>query len=181
MGGTALLVRPKPGHEVETTRTVRALLLSIDPSISFVNTSSMQDDIDPQVRPWRLGAAVFTLMGVLALVVAAVGLYSVMSYLVAQRTREIGVRLALGAQARSIVLLVLRNSVSMAAVGVAIGLVIVLWAGRFIAPLLFDTSPRDAVVLLGGAATLLAVSVLASAVPALRAKRVNPIEALRSD
>jgi predicted permease len=181
MGGTALLVRPTPGHEAEANRDVRALLLSIDPSISFVRASTMQDAIDPQVRPWKLGAAVFTLMGVLALVVAAVGLYSVMSYLVAQRTREIGVRMALGAQARSIVLLVLRNSVSMAAVGVAIGLVIVLWAGRFIAPLLFDTSPRDTVVLLGGAATLLAVSVLASAVPALRAKRVNPIEALRSD
>jgi putative ABC transport system permease protein len=162
-------------------RGVRALLLSIDPSISFVSAASMQDAIDPQVRPWRLGAAVFTMMGVLALVVAAVGLYSVMSYLVAQRTREIGVRMALGAQARSIVLMVLRNSVSMAAAGVAIGLVIALWAGRFIAPLLFDTSPRDAGVLLGGAATLLAVSVLASAIPALRAKRVNPIEALRSD
>ncbi|HEY2164664.1 MAG TPA: ABC transporter permease [Gemmatimonadaceae bacterium] len=181
MGGTTLLVRPKPGREADVTRSMRALLLSIDPTISFVSTGWMQDDIDPQVRPWRLGAAVFTLMGVLALVVAAVGLYSVMSYLVAQRTREIGVRMALGAQGGSIVLLVLRNSVSMAAVGVAIGLVIVLWAGRFIAPLLFDTSPRDAGVLLGGAATLLAVSVLASAVPALRAKRVNPIEALRSD
>jgi hypothetical protein len=181
MGGTTLLVRPKPGREADVTRSTRALLLSVDPTISFVSTGWMQDDIDPQVRPWRLGAAVFTLMGVLALVVAAVGLYSVMSYLVAQRTREIGVRMALGAQAGSIVLLVLRNSVSMAAVGVAIGLVIVLWAGRFIAPLLFDTSPRDAGVLLGGAATLLAVSILASAVPALRAKRVNPIEALRSD
>ncbi len=181
IGGTALLVRPVPGREAEATRAVRALLLSIDPSISFVGIGSMQDAIDPQVRPWRLGAAVFTLMGVLALVVAAVGLYSVMSYLVAQRTREIGVRMALGAQARSIVLLVLRNSVSMALLGVAIGLVIVLWAGRFIAPLLFETSPRDVGVLLGGAGTLLAVSVLASAVPALRAKRVNPIEALRSD
>ena len=181
MGGTVLLVRPKPGREVEATRMVRSLVLSIDPSISFVNTSTMQESIDPQVRPWRLGAAVFTLMGVLALIVAAVGLYSVMSYLVAQRTREIGVRLALGAQASSIVLLVLRNSVSMAAAGVAIGLAIALWAGRFIAPLLFDPSPRDAGVMLGGAATLLAVSVLASAVPALRAKRVNPIEALRSD
>ena len=69
----------------------------------------------------------------------------------------------------------------MALLGVAIGLVIVLWAGRFIAPLLFETSPRDVGVLLGGAGTLLAVSILASAVPALRAKRVNPIEALRSD
>ena len=181
IGGTALLVRPMPGREADANRAVRALLLSIDPSISFVRASTMQDAIDPQVRPWKLGAAVFTLMGVLALVVAAVGLYSVMSYLVAQRTREIGVRMALGAQARSIVLLVLRNSVSMATVGVAIGLVIVLWAGRFIAPLLFETSPRDAGVLLGGAAMLLAVSVLASAIPALRAKRVNPIEALRSD
>ncbi len=181
MGGTALLVRPAPGHDADVTRAVRALMLSIDPTITFVRTTSMQDAIDPQVRPWRLGAAVFALMGVLALVVAAVGLYSVMSYLVAQRTREIGVRMALGAQERSIVLLVLRSSVSMAAAGVAIGLVIALWAGRFVAPLLFDTSPRDAGILLGGATTLLAVSVLASAVPALRAKRVNPIEALRSD
>ena len=120
-------------------------------------------------------------MGVLALVVAAVGLYSVMSYLVAQRTREIGVRMALGAQGTSIVLLILRNSVSMAAAGVAIGLAIALWAGRFVAPLLFDTSPRDAGVMLGGAGTLLVVSVLASAVPALRAKRVNPIDALRAE
>jgi len=181
MGGTALLVRPTPGRESDVTRTVRALFLSIDPSISFVNATTMQSAIDPQMRPWKLGAAVFAMMGVLALIVAAVGLYSVMSYLVAQRTREIGVRLALGAQGRSIVLLVLRNSVGMAAAGVAIGLVIALWAGRFIAPLLFDTSPRDAGVLVGGATTLLAVSVLASAIPALRAKRVNPIEALRSD
>jgi predicted permease len=181
MGGTTLLVRPAPGREADVSRTVRALLLSIDPSISFVRAASLQDTIDPQVRPWRLGAAVFTLMGVLALVVAAVGLYSVMSYLVAQRTREIGVRLALGAQGRSIVLLVLRNSVSMTATGVVIGLAISVWAGRFVGPLLFETSPRDGGVLLAGAATLLAVSVLASAIPALRAKGVNPIEALRAD
>ena len=181
MGGTALLVRAVAGREADVSRAVRALLLSIDPSISFVRAASLQDAIDPQVRPWRLGAAVFTLMGVLALIVAAVGLYSVMSCLVAQRTREIGVRMALGAQARSIVFLVLRNSVGMAATGVAIGLAIALWAGRFIAPLLFDTSPRDGGVLFAGAATLLVVSVLASAIPALRAKRVNPIEALRAD
>jgi predicted permease len=181
MGGTTLLVRPALGHEADVRREVRALLLSIDPSISFVRAASLQDAIDPQVRPWRLGAAVFTLMGVLALVVAAVGLYSVMSYLVAQRTREIGVRMALGAHARSILLLVLRESVSMAAMGVVLGLVIALWAGRFVAPLLFETSPRDGGVLLVSAAMLLAVSVLASTIPALRAKRVNPIEALRSD
>ena len=65
MGGTALLVRPVPGREADATRSVRALFLSIDPSISFVNAVSMQNAIDPQVRPWKLGAAVFTLMGVL--------------------------------------------------------------------------------------------------------------------
>jgi len=181
MGGTTLLVRPTPGREADVTRAVRNLFLSIDPSISFVSTTSMQKTIDPQIRPWRLGAAVFALMGVLALVVAAVGLYSVMSYLVAQRTREIGVRMALGAQARSIVFMIVRSSVMMAATGVVIGLVIALWAGRFVAPLLYETSPHDAGVMVGGAATLLVVSVLASAIPAMRAKRVSPIEALRAD
>lgn len=181
MAGTALLVRPTPGRDADVTRTVRSLFLSVDPSASFVSTATMQSAIDPQVRPWKLGATVFAMMGLLALIVAAVGLYSVMSYLVAQRTREIGVRLALGAQGSSIVLLIVRSSVGMAAAGVAIGLVIALWAGRFVAPLLFGTSPNDAPVLLGGVATLLVVSILASVLPAMRAKRVNPIEALRSD
>jgi ABC-type antimicrobial peptide transport system permease subunit len=181
MGGTTLLVRPMPGRDADVRRAVRSLLLSIDPSISYVRTAPMQDAIDPQIRPWRLGATVFTLMGVLALLVAAVGLYSVMSYLVAQRTREIGVRLALGAQARSIVMLVLRSGVTTAAAGIAIGLIIALWAAHFIEPLLFDTSARDPGVLVAGAVSLLFVSVLASVIPALRAKRVNPIEALRAD
>jgi len=118
---------------------------------------------------------------VLALVVAAVGVYSVMSYLVAQRTHEIGVRIALGARSSHIVSLVLKGSVAMAVGGLAIGMIVALLAGRFIEPLLFETSARDPLVLGGVAATLLAVAVLASAVPALRAKRVDPIEALRAD
>jgi hypothetical protein len=180
-GGTTLLVRPVPGAETEVNRAVHNMLLSIDPSISFVSSSSMQEAIDPQVRPWKLGAAVFTLMGVLALVVAAVGLYSVMSYFVAQRTREIGVRVALGAQASSIVGLVMRSSLALAAAGVAIGMAITLWAGRWIAPLLFDTSARDPGVMIGVASTMIGVAVAASIIPAVRAKRVDPMEALRSE
>jgi predicted permease len=180
-GGTSLLVRPRHGAEKQVAAAMRRLLVDIDPSISFVQGTMLQESIDPQVRPWRLGAAMFTLLGVLALVVAAVGVYSVMSYLVAQRSREIGVRIALGAQSSNIVSLVLRGSVSMAAGGLAIGLVVALLAGRLIEPLLFETSARDPLVLVGVAATLLLVAALASAVPALRAKRVDPIEALRGD
>ena len=126
-------------------RKVRKLLQQLDPTIAYVDATTLQDDIDPQVRPWRLGASVFGLMGVLALLVAAVGLYSVMSYLVAQRTHELGVRIALGASGGNIVSLVLRSSVGMALLGIAIGLGLALAAGRFIEPLLFNTSARDAV------------------------------------
>jgi ABC-type antimicrobial peptide transport system permease subunit len=124
---------------------------------------------------------VFGLMGVLALAVAAMGLYSVMSYLVAQRTHEMGVRIALGAGDRDILALILRSSLGMAAFGVVFGLGLALASGRFVAPLLFETSPRDPGVFGGVALAMLAVALLASLVPALRARRVNPMEALRAE
>jgi ABC-type antimicrobial peptide transport system permease subunit len=124
---------------------------------------------------------VFGLMGALALVVAALGLYSVMSYLVAQRTHEIGVRIALGACGGDILTLVLRSSMGMAALGVVLGLGLALASGRFVAPLLFETSSRDPGVFGGVALAMLAVALLASLVPALRARSVNPMEALRSE
>ncbi|MGH7655559.1 MAG: FtsX-like permease family protein, partial [Gemmatimonadaceae bacterium] len=131
--------------------------------------------------PWRLGASMFGMMGLLALLVAALGLYSVMSYLVAQRTHELGVRIALGASEANIVSIVFRSSVGMATLGIAIGLALSLVAGRFIEPLLFHTSARDAGVYSGVAFTLLAVAVLASVIPALRAKGTDPMEALRTE
>jgi predicted permease len=181
IGGTSLLVRPRLGEEEETIAALRALILDADPSISFVNMRMLQEEVDPQVRPWRLGATIFVLMGILAAIVAAAGLYSVMSYFVAQRTQEIGVRIALGARPARIVGLIVRGSVSMALAGVAVGIVVVLAAGRFVEPLLFETSPRDPLVLGGVAAMLIGVALLASAVPAMRAKRVNPIDALRAE
>jgi predicted permease len=180
-GGTSLLVRPRPGTEAETIGAMRQLLMEIDPTISFVSGGLLQNFVDFQVRPWKLGAAMFSLLGLLALLVAAVGLYSVMSYLVAQRTQEMGVRIALGASAGSIVMLVLRTSGGMALAGIGIGLVTALATGQFIQPLLFETSSRDPVVLGGVAAMLFAIAVLASVVPALRAKRVDPMEALRAE
>ena len=180
-GGSKLVVRPRQGHEAQVTNQLREMILATDPNITFVRTTLLQDEVDPQIRPWRLGAAVFTMLGALAVLVAAVGLYSVMSYLVAQRNRELAVRIAMGARTESIVALILRGGVAMVTVGVLIGLTVSLWASRFLAPLLFDTSPRDPAVLGAVALVLIVVGIMASVVPAARASRVNPAEALRSE
>lgn len=181
IGGTNLLVRPRPGRASDVMGAMRELLLELDPTISYVHAGLLQDRVDPQMRPWRLGATMFTLMGALALVVAAIGLYSVMSYFVTQRAQEFGVRMALGAQSSGILLLVLRGSVLLGLIGVAIGSAIAISVGGLIEPLLYDTSARDPLVLGGVSVTLLLVAVLASLVPALRAKRVNPMDALRAE
>jgi predicted permease len=180
IGGTSLLIRPRT-DPAKMIGSVRRALQELDPSITYVFAQTLQESVDPQIRPWRLGASVFGLMGVLALVVAAVGLYSVLSYLVAQRTHEIGVRIALGARGGDILSLVLRSSFGMTVLGVAIGLGLSLAAGRFIEPLLFETSARDPGVVSGVALSMLTVALVASLVPALRARRVNPMEALRTD
>jgi predicted permease len=175
-----LLARPR-GEPSAQEATLRDLMAKLDPTISYVSVRVMQELVDPQIRPWKLGATVFSLMGLLALVIAGLGLYSVLSYLVAQRTHELGVRLALGASGQRIIGMILRSSLGMAGLGVVIGLGLALWAGRFVQPLLFETSPRDPLVIGGVAVGLLAIAVLASMVPALRARRVNPMEALRAD
>jgi putative ABC transport system permease protein len=119
--------------------------------------------------------------GALALLVAAIGLYSVIAYLVTQRTRELGVRIALGAQVGDIVRLIVRYGVGLAMVGVVIGALLSINAGRWIEPLLFETSPRDPGVYLLVSTVLVVVALVASVVPAWRAARVNPLEALRTE
>ena len=141
----------------------------------------MQDALDPQIRPWRLGATMFGLFGGLALIVAAIGLYSVISYLVAQRRHELGVRVALGAQVKDVAALVIRYGVGLAAIGIAVGSVLALNGARWIEPVLFETSPRDPKVFAIVVVVLLIVAFMASLVPAWRASRVDPIDALRSD
>jgi putative ABC transport system permease protein len=178
IGGTQLLVRPRGGARAVLS-AVRQELVALDPTITFVNAAILQDRVDPQVRPWRLGATMFTLMGLLSLIVAAVGLYSVMAYFVTHRAHEIGVRMALGARPADVARLVVRGGLGLAAGGTIVGLGLALLSARFVEPLLFHTSPRDPGVFAGAAATLMTMAVLATVMPAARAGRVNPVEAMR--
>ena len=123
----------------------------------------------------------FVAFGALALVLAAVGLYSVIAYNVQQRTHEMGVRIALGAQSRDVAGLVLREGLGVAGLGIGIGVALALWATRWVKPLLYDVSPTNPAIYALVALTLLGVAALASWVPARRATKVDPNVALRSD
>ena len=147
----------------------------------YARVRAYQDLLDPQMRPWRLGATLFVAFGLLAVCITAVGLFGVISYLVSQRTREIGLRLALGGTGSSIGLSVVGRALRMVAVGVAIGMGVALAAGPAARDLLFQTSPADVGVLLVAAATFVVVTIAASALPAWRAARVSPMTALRND
>ncbi len=180
-GGTVLVARSGPDATGATVPAIARAIEDTDASVTRAVAQPMRASIDPLLRPWRLGATIFGLGGVLALVVAALGLYSVMSYTVAQRTHEVGVRLALGATPGDIVGLIMRKSLTMALLGMAGGILVALYAGRFVRGLLFDTSPRDPAVLATTAIVLVLAAVAATLRPAMRARRVDPMRALKTD
>ena len=131
--------------------------------------------------PARLAGTLLGAFGVLALLLAAVGIYGVMAYSVAQRTREIGVRMALGAGARELLALIVREGARLTAVGLAIGIIAALGLTRFISSLLYGIRPVDVVSFAGAALILTASAVLACYIPARRAIRVDPVVALRHE
>jgi ABC-type antimicrobial peptide transport system permease subunit len=151
------------------------------PGASYVTISPFRDILGRQMQAWELGTRMFLTFGLLALVLAAVGLFSVISYTVEQRTHELGVRVALGAQTTDVVRLVVREGLRLGASGALIGGAAALAAGRWIAPLLFDESPRDPAVFGSVFAVLISATLVACLIPALRATRVDPNRALRSD
>jgi hypothetical protein len=151
------------------------------PGVRYAIARPLQDLIDPQLRSWRLGAAMLSAFGLLALIVAGVGLYSLLSFNVSQRSHEIGVRTALGASRGRILTLVLRQAVLLSAIGIVLGLVAALAAGGAVRPLLYQVSPQDPAVFGAVIVGLLAVAILAGSIPAWRASRVEPSRALRVD
>jgi len=177
--GASLLVRPR-GNPAAAVAALRQLAAAT-PGLAIVDVTPIITYVDAEVRPWRLGAMMFGVFGLLALVVAAVGLYSVIAYLVADRTRELGVRIALGATSSRIMWQILDDGLRMTAAGVVVGVVAVFATGRFIEPMLFDVSSRGPGLLGVVSGVLIAVAIIAAFLPAWRATRIDPIRALRAD
>ena len=147
----------------------------------YARVSPYEDLLDPQIRPWRLGASLFSALGGLALAIAAVGLFAVVSYLVTQRLREIGIRLALGGTSGSIARLVVGGATRLVAVGAAIGAIAAFALAPLMQSMLFETSAYDFGVIAVVAAVLSVVAMAASAIPAWRASRVSPSRTLQAE
>jgi putative ABC transport system permease protein len=178
--GGGLFVRVN-GVAARSVETVRRELQKEMPGSSYVTVRPFAEIFAPNVKSWRLGATMFVVFGGLALVLAAIGLYSVIAYAVVQRTHELGVRMALGAQVRDVVQMVLGEGLKLTVLGVVIGGAVALYAGRWVKPLLFNVQPTDPLVFGAVIAVLLLAATLASLIPAIRAARVDPNVALRSD
>jgi ABC-type antimicrobial peptide transport system permease subunit len=176
----SLFVRVR-GNPAVAIDGLRRSLQPMMPGAGYLTVKPLDAVVAPSMRSWRLGATMFATFGGLALLLAALGLYGVIAHSVAQRMHEMGVRVALGARTRDVASLVVGESLRIVAVGVVLGVIAALVAGRWISPLLFEVSPRDPIVLGAVVATLLGVSLLASWIPAVRAARVDPGEALRAD
>jgi predicted permease len=160
---------------------LRRELQSLDARVAFATVRPMTLLIAPQLVPWRIGTFIFTLFGVIGALLAAVGLYGVVSFVVAQRTREFGVRIALGAQTGDVFRLVLRHGARLVGAGLIAGAIVAGVSTRLFTTLMYGVSPLDPVVYVGTAALLALIAFAASYVPALRATRVDPIEALRTE
>jgi ABC-type antimicrobial peptide transport system permease subunit len=176
----AMLVRTS-GDAEQFAGAVRESLQGLGPGMPFLDVRSLQSALEPEVRPWRLGATVFTLYGIFAVGLAALGLYSATAYAVTMRTREIGVRIAIGARSRDVAGLVLGEGLRVGAVGLALGLGVAALGSGSLATLLYETGPRDATVLAGVGLILLTAVVAASLIPARRATLVDPVAALRAE
>jgi predicted permease len=175
-----LVVRPS-GDARAIIEPVRRAIQSATPELPYASVERIADlpDVRSQLRQWQLGTTLFAAFGALALVLASVGLFGLISYNVASRTHEIGVRVALGGGPSSVAWLVVRQALAIAATGVTAGLVTAFAGNRLIASLLYGVSPYDPTVLGVVSLTMVIVSVLASVAPALQALTVDPLTALR--
>jgi predicted permease len=160
---------------------LRREMSAIDPNSAGLTAMALSDYISAAWFGPRLASLFLGVLGVIAMLLAGVGLYGVMAYSVSQRTREIGIRMALGARHEGVLRMVMGQGLLLALLGIAAGLAIFLAATPQLAPLLYRVSPRDPVSIAGAALFLIAVAVLASLFPALRATRVDPIIALRQE
>ncbi len=159
----------------------RQAVRSLDPSLPVANVRLMDDVVGAALSTPRFTGILLGSFAVLALLLSAIGIYGVLSYLVSRRTREIGIRVAIGAGRAEVLRLILRNGISLALTGVAIGIGFALWASRLMSGLLHDVRPGDPVTFTAVGLLLTGVALIASLVPAWRATRVDPVVALKTE
>ena len=175
----SVVVRSSQGTDAASI--IRRQVATLDPELAVFNVRTMTTMLGEATAQPRLTAWLVGLFAIVAVLLAAIGVYGVLAYLVAQRTQEIGVRMALGASARSVLQLVLGHALRLTGAGIGIGMAGAAILGPFLASLLFGIGPRDAVTFAGVALGLVAIAVLAGYVPARRATRVDPLVALRTE
>lgn len=176
-GPTGLLIRVRNASE-GTLEAVRRTVLSL-PGVRYAEVTPLNEMVERQLRSWRLGATVFSLFGAVALIIAVLGLYGVLTYEVARRRREIGIRMALGAHAPRLAGAVLLPALATVAAGLAVALPAAAWVAVRLEGLLYHVSPHSPAVFAGTAGALLLGALISALVPAWRATHVDPRESLR--
>jgi ABC-type antimicrobial peptide transport system permease subunit len=172
----------RTGTEPDLLATIRRELRALDPRLPVLQATTMQAFHERSLQLWavRSGGRLFLFFALLALGLAVVGLYGVKSYLVSQRTREIGIRMALGAASSDVLMMVLKEGILLSAVGIAIGLPLAGLLGMGLSNMLYDVKPLDPVVFLAAPALLGCAALVATWLPARRATKVTPLTALRT-
>ncbi len=170
-------------NEVATANLLRRTVQEVDPALPILALRTFAQHLDSNLDLWlvRAGAALFSIFGVLALGLAVVGLYGVKAYSVARRTREIGIRMALGAQAGAVLRMIMREGSIMLIAGVSMGLLLAVATGKILSGILYGVSALDPVAFTVAPLLLTAAALIATWLPARRATRVNPVQALRSE
>jgi ABC-type antimicrobial peptide transport system permease subunit len=160
---------------------VWAQVAALDPEVPMFGVETMDERLADSLTQQQLNMLLLTGFALLALTLAAIGIYGVMSYLVSQRTQEIGLRMALGADRGRVLKLIVLQGLRLAGFGLVIGLVLAFGLARLISGMLYGTSPSDPLTFVGIAVLLAVVAFLASYIPALRATKVDPTVALRTE
>jgi ABC-type antimicrobial peptide transport system permease subunit len=171
------------GTEADLLAAIRREMRAYDPNLPVLQATTMSSFHDRSLQLWavKAGGRLFLIFGLLALLLAVVGLYGVKSYIVSQRTREIGIRMALGARPADVLGMMLKEGAALAAVGVALGLPLAAVLGFGLSSMLYDVKPLDPVVFTTAPAVLAMAALFATWLPARRATRVTPLTALRAD
>lgn len=178
--GRNMTVVAKAASDAPLGTAMRAALRRVDPTLPSWDIQTMDDVMQQSTATRRFNTMLLTLLGVTGLVLAAIGIYGVIAFFVTQRTHEISVRVALGATTPSVIMLVVRQAFVMALAGIVLGGVAAVWATKALESMLFQVNARDPMAFGAGAIVLLAVAVGASLIPARRAARVEPLQALNS-